>query len=46
MAVLLELNGNQPKGLTVKQPGRIIANPGRGGQLNRENKYFPVLVRA
>ena len=45
MAVLLELNGNQPKGLTVKQPGRI-ANPGRGGQLNRENKYFPVLVRA
>ena len=27
------------------QPGNV-ANPARGQQLNRENEYFPVRVRA
>ena len=29
---------------SMDQPGKV-ANPARG-QLNRENEYFPVLVRA
>ena len=30
---------------SVNQPGKKVANPDRG-QLNRENEYFPVPVRA
>ena len=29
----------------MDQPGKVITNPARG-QLNKENEYFPVRVRA
>ena len=30
---------------SMDQPGKV-ANPAASGQLNRENEYFPVCVRA